>query len=60
MNLQEMMNHPLYKIMTEIDKYGDLDNHPIRESDAYKAAASQLGWDIDWDKVAEERLGQSE
>lgn len=46
---------PLYKLMMEIDKHEDLDEHPIRNTDAYREAVHELGWDIDWDKVYLER-----
>jgi hypothetical protein len=48
----------LHKLMLEFDNYEDLDEHPIRKSAAYEAAVKRLGWDIDWDAVAEKRMEQ--
>lgn len=45
----------LYKLMLQLDKFEDLDNHPLRKTQAYKDACHTLGWDIDWEKLADER-----
>lgn len=39
----------VYRLMMEFDKHEDLDDHPIRESEAYNDAVRGLGWDIDWE-----------
>jgi hypothetical protein len=51
-----MAINTLYQLMMEIDRHEDLDHHPIRKTEAYTEAVKALGWDIDWDKLAEERM----
>lgn len=45
----------VYRLMMEIDKHEDLDEHPIRQSEAYNDAVRGLGWDIDWEAVRNAR-----
>lgn len=48
-------NSVLYKLMMQIDRYEDLDHHPLRESEAYELAVKELGWHIDWEQEYEKR-----
>lgn len=45
----------LYQLMKEMDNHEDLDEHPIRKTEAYELGVKALGWDIDWEAVANER-----
>lgn len=51
----QQVRDKLAALMRELDNHEELDEHPIRDSTAYQAAAEALGWHIDWATVYEDR-----